>query len=309
MPNIKDLITNFAAKANVDLTSEEFKDAMANFPELERLSVPDNLYTAIDHGLLSIDMAKNNHPDIHAHYQARIYDGLDKKLKSVIEEEKLPDDVVAELYKIPNTYERTRLLVRKVKELESKKANANKGDAAKYAQEIADLNEALRNEKESVGRVREEYENKLREKDMGFALGSLLSEYKTIHDDLPANTKDRIIKTIINDQLQQQNAKLALDENNNLALIRADGNTFFGPDNRPWTPKSFIDKTLSEMKQLKVTEQAPPPAANQYRPSPGSNGQNQAANNFVPGNKAAGSSVVTSRNAQALADLAAAGVR
>lgn len=294
---IAEVISNLAGKGKVDLTDAKWANALSA-PDLTNLTIPDELYEAIDNSLLSMEAAKGNHPDIKAYYMSQAYDGLDKQLNALLDEEKVPDDIKREILAERSTPKRALLITRKIKELESKKANAGKGQTEQLAAEIRDLQEALRVTKEGEGKIREEYEGKLKAKDMGFAMQRLMSSYNnTIHENLPPAVKNQIIEAQLNAALKENNASWGLDEAGNITLLRADGNPVYSPNNTPMTPKAFVDKVLSDNKQLKINDPAPP--------APGANQQRYNTPGLPPVNQVPGRAVNSTqlRNQQALADL------
>lgn len=63
MQKIGELINNLAVKAGVAADDPKLKSLLAA-PELLNIEVDDSIVTALDNGLLSIEAAKNDHPEI-----------------------------------------------------------------------------------------------------------------------------------------------------------------------------------------------------------------------------------------------------
>ena len=122
-----EFLTILLTKAGVKLDDDAIKAALA-VPELASVQIPDALITPIDNGLLSLQAAKNNHPEIGAYYKAQTLDGLDKELNRFAEDYKLPDDVKAELAAEKSSIKRAGLLAAKIKTLEEQKASSGKGE-------------------------------------------------------------------------------------------------------------------------------------------------------------------------------------
>ena len=249
-----DFLKELAIKAGVKIEDENIKPLLAA-PELANINIPDELITGIDNGLLSLDAAKNNHSAIKGHYFSQAYDGLDKELTRFIEDNKLPDDIKNEILAEKSSTKRAVLLAAKIKDLEEKKASSGKGEKDSLQQQINELNNQLRAEKDKEAGIRAEYEKKLKDKDMSYALRNILGGYKTIYDELDGEVKDITLKAIINKSLNADAAEFTVDESGQLALRKKDGSNFFGEDNRLLTPKSYLDKIMSRDKILKVTDQ------------------------------------------------------
>lgn len=294
---VREVIAALGAKAKIDMTSEDFVNAMSA-PDLDRLTIPDTIFDSIDNGLIDMVSAKN-HPDIKNHFFSQAYDGLDMEVNRTIDELKLPEDVRNELKSEKSSTKRAALLARKAIAVEAKKHASGSVDKERYAKEIADLNESVRLLKEAETATEANWQKKLRDKDMGYAMKSLMGAYNnTIHEHLPAEVKAQIIEAQLNVALKQNNATWGLDDNGNVTLLRADGQPVYGPNNTPMSPKTFIDKTLADNKQLKINDQ-PAPAAGATQQRYQQTGQQQV----IPGR--AVNSAVTNRNNQRIADLEA----
>jgi hypothetical protein len=264
----KDFITLLLQKAGVKMDDDAIAQALA-LPELATVQIPDALVTPIDNGLLSLQAAKNNHPEVQSHYKAQIYDGVDKTLIRVMDEYKLSDEIKNEILSEKSSTKRIELLTSKLKEEAEKKSNAGKGEKDQLAQEIARLNGELKEVKEKEKAIYEKHRQEIAEIRMNYALGGLLSGYKTKFDDLPQSVKETTLKQIINNSLSADAAEFTVDDNGNLILRKRDGNNFFGEDHTVLTPKSYLDKILARDKILIVNDpqQGVPPKNNgQQRP-------------------------------------------
>jgi hypothetical protein len=249
-----DFLKELAIKAGVKIDDETIKPLLAA-PELANITIPDELITGIDNGLLSLDAAMNNHPTIKGRYFSQAYDGLDKEIARFIDDHKIPDDIKAEILAEKSSTKKAVLLAAKIRELEEKKANSGKGEKDSLQQQINELNNQLRTEKDKEAGIRADYEKKLKDKDMSYALRNILGGYKTIYDELDGEVKDITLKAIINKSLNADAAEFTVDESGQLALRKKDGSNFFGEDNRLLTPKSYLDKIMSRDKILKVSDQ------------------------------------------------------
>lgn len=250
----KEFLSNLLQKAGVKLDDDAIKAAL-DVPELSTIQIADALITPIDNGLLSLQAAKNNHPEIGGHYKSQAYDGLDKELNRFIEDYKLPDDVKSELQAEKSSTKRAVLLAAKIKLLEEQKASSGKGEKDTLQQEINRLNNELRAEKDKEAGIRAEHKRELTEVRMNHSLGSLLGGYKTKFDELPSNVKESTLKAIINGSLAADSAELSVDDAGQLILRKKDGTNFFGEDNRLLEPKTYLDKIFARDKILIVNDQ------------------------------------------------------
>lgn len=252
MAKVSEFIKSLIVKAGGNAEDDKIKTALAAIDA--NVELGDEVTSMIDRGLISIDNAKNNHPDIKKHYTALALNGLDTELKRLMEEEKFGDDIIAELESEKSSTKRAALIAKKIKELESAKAGQGKEATKQLNEQIADLNRQLRAEKDSINGIKTEYEGKLRAKDMHYAKRDLMIGYKTIHDGLDPETRNIIINAIIDKNMKSKGLQWELDSNGNFVIQTKEGNNAFTEDNRQLTPKIFLDKVMADEKLLVVSE-------------------------------------------------------
>lgn len=259
---IASFINDLAIKAGMKADDQLLKDLLSD-ADLARITMPDEMANAIDHNVVSLTQAKNNHPDIKKHYVGPVYNGIDERLNKIMEELQIGDDVKAVILNERSTPERIAMLTRKVKELESaKKQTDDKGEKAAFQKEINELRAQLKIEGDKVENVRREYEDKIANIHKTSKLSELLAGYKTVYDDLPIDARNTSLMSLIDKMLQEKNAEFKLGENGQLQLLRKDGSNVFGDDHQQWSPQVLIDKTLSQYKLLKVNDQKPSNSGN-----------------------------------------------
>jgi hypothetical protein len=254
MPKASEFLNSLLNKAGLKPEDEVVKMLTA-IAELNDIQIPDLVAHAIQNNLLSINDAKNNHPEIKNHNTSQAYDGLDKEINRFIEDYKLPDEVKTELLAEKSSVNRSTMLAANFKSLEEAKATCGRGEKDTLQQEINRLNNELRTEKDKEAAIRAEHKKEITQVQMNYHLGTLLGAYKTKFDELPANVKERTLREIINSSLATDSAELTVDEAGQLSLRKKDGANFFGEDNRPLDPKSYMDKIFARDKILVVNDQ------------------------------------------------------
>lgn len=301
---VREVLIALAKKAKVDIENEVFKDAMST-PDFDRVLVPDEVFTGIDNGLLDMEAAKNNYPDIKRHYYAQAYDMIDKTVIAEAQEAKLDEAIINELKNIQSTPEKVKFINRKMREHEAKKQSSGKIDKEAWLQEKAEMQELLRQAKEEVPKIKADFEAQLRAEKMTYAKRQALSRIKTIDEDLDPDVRQAMHEAIINSGLKKMNAKFDVDANGDLILLSHEDGIVYDEGHRPVNANSFMEKVFADSKRLKITEPTAQSAATKYTPTPTGQAPAQQTNGYVPGQKAA-NSVVLSKNAQALADYNAA---
>lgn len=276
MPVLGEFINSLAQKAGIQADNDDLK-ALLSSPELATINVADTLVTAVDNGLLSIDAAKNNHPDIKKKYFADAFDGMDRNLIDLISKDTFDEADLAEIKNEKLTVKKLEMIVNKLK---AQKAAANPADKAAINAQLQAAHEAARLAKEEVENTRKEYEGKIKNIYTTSAIRRAMGAYKTTFDDLPAEVRTSAIESIINKALQDKGAEFVADENGTLTLRSKDGSNVFGSNHVQLTPQSFLDQTLAPI--LKVVKQNTQPTTPGQAPTtPPANTGDTAVSNFI----------------------------
>ena len=260
MPTIGEVINNLAQKAGILADNADLKSLLSS-PELATINVSDALVTTLDNGLLSIEAAKNNHPDVKKKYFADAYDGIDKQLMSLVATDTFDQADIEEIKNEKSTSKKQELIITKLK---AAKATAKGADKDEINRQLTAAHEAARVAKEEVNNVRGEYEGKIKDIQLKAAIKAVFGNYKTIYDELPASVRMATMEAIISQGLQDKNAELKPDEHGNLQLVSKDGSNVFGDNHVQLTPQSFFDRTFAPILKVSGTQ---PPAAAQNRPT------------------------------------------
>lgn len=251
---VAEFLKTLLVKAGANLESDTVKAMVTAISGLDQnIEIPDELAATIDNGLLNLQAAKNNYPEIKNHYFAQAYAGLDNELNSFLESEALEDPIKQEILAEKSSTKRAVLIAKKIKELEGKKkSSGDSTEKAQYTQQITDLNNQLRLVKEERQGLEAKHANELKNMKKDFQLNSTLDGYKTIHDTMDPATKRDFITAVLNRHLAAKNATFSVNDNGDLILVGKDGANVFGPDNREFTAKSFIDTVFANEKILAV---------------------------------------------------------
>ena len=303
---LSEFINNQSTKAGVDFAADAnkvFFDALAA-ANID-LDMPDDLAKTIDNKFITVEAAKNNHPDIKNHYQSQALDTIDKTITATLKELGVSqDEIDALLQQEQSTFKRTPLALRKIKDLESKKANASKPDQAAIQKQIDDLHAQLRTKEDEVKTMKSSYENQQKQARMDRILDRMFSGAKTIFDTLDPEVKNDSLRVAFNKALQLGDGKIELGENGDLVLLRKDGTNFFGDGNRQLNPQQFLDGVLSRNKLLVASNPTtpgqgsatPPATAKPAAPASGNGGRNSGPSATV-------SNIFKEQTDQALRDL------
>lgn len=250
-----DFVKEQAKKAGVNVDDDAFK-AFLSTEALSTVEIPEELSKPIENSLISLTDAKNNHPDIKNYYTRQALDTADKRVEAIMEQLGFSEDDRNAVLVDRNSYNRLDLLAKAIQKAEQKKANADKPDKAAAQKQIDDLHAEVRTWKEASEKIKQEYAGKEKRMKIGYKLDGILSGYKTINDGLDAEVRSSIHQTLLDKRLQDNNAKLDLDDNGNLVLLKNDGTNFYGDSNTQINAKQFVEQTLSANKLLVVHSSA-----------------------------------------------------
>lgn len=254
-----------ATKAGMNPDDDVLKNFLMH-GELVKIEIPEEITKGIDSKLISIADAKNNHPEIKPHYTQQSLMTIDKTIEKLLEELGLDDNLRAEVLSETSTYKRVPKLVEKVRELEISKAAASKGDKAQIQAQIDELHAKIRTEKDRADKAEQSFKDELRNYKINNKRQSLFGAYKTIYDDLDPEVKATTINALLLKRLQEDNADITFDENENLVLLKKDGTNFYDTDNnKQVNPQQYIEQLLSKSKILKT---APTPTVQGNPPAP-----------------------------------------
>jgi hypothetical protein len=248
---IGELINNLALKAGVPADNAELK-ALLSSEQLATIEVPDELVSSFDKGLLNIDAAKNNHPDIKKKYFADAYDGIDKQLIQLIEADTFDEADVAEIKAEKSTSKKQEMIISK---LRTAAKNAKPADKEAINQQLAAANKAALDAKNELAAEKTNSATQISNLKLQYAKKAVLASYKTIYDELDGGIKLATMEAIIDKALQDKNAVLEADEHGNIKLVGKDGTNVFGSNNVQLTAQSFLDQSLAPI--LKVSGTPP----------------------------------------------------
>lgn len=245
-----------AQKAGIDINLPENK---AYFDALPDVDVPETVVTGIDNSLISIQDAKNNHPDIKAHYFVQALNSVDSTLEDVMKGGDFADSDRAAVKNERSTYKRLELVLNKINQAaDNKIKNANPGSKA-HQQEIDALQTQLRDKTAAMEAAAAQHAADLlsyriqTQKGILFAKGAM----PTIYDALPEDIRQSSLNHAADIELAKKGLKLGFDENGQAILQKADGSNYYGADNRIVSPQKFFESAFSESKII-----VPNPGAN-----------------------------------------------
>ncbi len=245
---IGELLNNIAIKSGILADDVKLKSLLSS-PELANITIDDALASTIDNGLLNIEAAKNNHPDIKKKYFADAYDGMDKQLMSYLSTDTFDQSDIDEIKAERSTSKKQEMIISKLK---AAKLSAKGADKDAINLQIAQAHEAARLAKLEVESVKNDYEGKIKDINKKAAIKAVFNNYKTIYDELPNGVRVATMEALINQGLQDKNAELITDEHGNLQIVSKDGNAnVFGANHVQLTPSSFLDQTFAPI--LKVS--------------------------------------------------------
>lgn len=252
---IGDFLNNLAKAAGIDATNPALVGILSN-AEVAQAKLEDGFAKQLTSGFLTLEAAKNN-PELKSYFTALALNPLDTQFNELVKELELPDDVRGELEGEKSSYKRITNLVRKVKDLESKKAQANSGDKSKYTEQINTLNA-------EISKIKNDYlaeKSQLIEQHKADRINWELNAMYNSFDYATPMSKEaniQMAKILISEELKRNGLKIE-NIDDNLRLATNEGTDFY-KDNQKVGIKDFIEKTLATNKVLTIDPKTPPPA-------------------------------------------------
>ena len=270
-----DLFNNLAKKAGVSSSDQNLINVLSN-AELSKINVHSDLSNALDNNLLSIEVAKDNHPEIAAIYKAQALNALDKRLAAIAEEAGIEEDDLFKTQK--NSYKKLDYVIEKLRE-QQKPAKPNTKETEGLQKQVDELLGQLKALKEGHAKELDAINAQRINDRKDFVLKNKLSGYKTILDQLDPDVRYTSLMTAINKQLQEHDAELVFDDSGNLIPQKKDGSKLLGANHTAIDLQSLLEITLAQNKMNVVTPPQPSPAPGAGRTTPP--GQATSAGNNI----------------------------
>lgn len=250
---LKSLLQKLADKAGVDPANKEFLDLLSKIDT----TADDSVYDSLDKFLtesMSLDIAKK-HPEVKAHYQATVFNGIDDRIKSLSTEYGLDVADIEAIKAEPNSYEKVKLLTKFAK-AKVEKEFAGKGGEGKEAltKEIQKLNADILAVKDAsaneIKAAKEQSEREIQD----YAFESYLGSKKYANEEIPAEVNIMTAKNLTQSELQKLGAKL-IRRDGKLTLVNAANPELpFIKDNKEVSFSDLTDSILANNKLLKVSD-------------------------------------------------------
>jgi hypothetical protein len=238
-------------KAGVDTDNPALVELIK---KVAALDISDELVTKFNTSYLTVEAAKSN-SEIKKHFYAPALNGVDSEILNTIQELEIDEDIKAEILAEKNTYKRVNLLAKKVKELESKKSGATKGEKADLSKQIEALNGQIKEEKLNTAKLLGEKDKEYSDKLKNVYLTQKFSDPKLKYASELATQENFLLpKTILQKELAAKKLRVVI-ENEDLKLETEDGTPYF-ENNDKIEFTGFRDRVLAQHKLLEVTNQS-----------------------------------------------------
>jgi hypothetical protein len=250
--NLGQLLQHLATKAGIDSKDQNLINLLSS-SELTKITLHSDLVKGFDENLLSVEAATDNHPVIGPKYKALALNPFDQKMQAIMDELGLSDEDKAELKGVRSSYERFEKLGAKLKELTTKKDNADTAkDKNALQKQIDELLGKLQAEKKAFEeQLQVEKAGRITDK-INFEKRSLYGAVKTIYDSLDPSIRATSLDAVISKALQDKDAEFAYDDQGNFLIRKKDGTNLVGANHTKYTPQAFIDEVLAQNRILAV---------------------------------------------------------
>lgn len=253
----KSILIKFADKAGLPQDNPALLELLGKID----LSMEDTAYDSFDkflNGAMTLDIAKK-HPEVKAHFDATIFNGMDNKVKALATEYGLDATEMATIDNEKNSYEKFKLLQQVVK-AKLEKEHAGKGGEGKEAltKEIQKLNADILAVKDASAKEIKAAKELSESEIQNYAFESYLGSKKYANEEIPAEVNIMTAKNLTTSELQKLGAKLIRKEGKLTLVNAANPELPFIKDNKEVSFNDLTDSILANNKLLKVSDANPP---------------------------------------------------
>lgn len=234
-----------AKKAGLPSDNKALKDFLST-AELATINIPDELTDKMDEGLHNIDSAAAN-PKVRTKVTGETFSALNARIDKIVNDYNLDDAFKVQLLAEGNSYNRIELVTAKIKELESQKAGASKGEKSELQKEINDLKAAQsKMQKDSSDQLADEKAKSQAEIEE-MRLETILSRYNYALGNIDPELKIITASAAVKKALAEGGAKFITDPINpkSLKLVANDGTDYYDKGNNKKDIKSFIEGAIA----------------------------------------------------------------
>lgn len=254
---IAELLHQLAERVDFNASDDVLKAIVTN-PTLSQIQVPSELATDLNRKLMTESEAKIN-GNIKKHFTATALNGVDAKVKEILDEFGFDDDSKNGIFAEQNSYNRIKLLAQSISDLKDKSITATGGEKKALIDKINELTTLVNSEKAArandVAAVNAQWASKLTDKE----INAMFSNYDYAMD-LDKEIQIQTARNVWERELKNKGGKYIYGDDG-LKLVNAETPDLpFTIDNKQVDVKQFTEGVLAQNKLLKVTK-APVQAA------------------------------------------------
>jgi hypothetical protein len=248
---IAELLHQLAERVDFNASDDVLKAIVTN-PTLSQIQVPSELATDLNRKLMTESEAKIN-GNIKKHFTATALNGVDAKVKEILDEFGFDDDSKNGIFAEQNSYNRIKLLAQSISDLKDKSITATGGEKKALIDKINELTTLVNSEKSArandIASVNAQWASKLTDKEINAMFGNY--DYAM---DLDKEIQIQTARNVWERELKNKGGKYVYGEDG-LKLVNAETPDLpFTIDNKQVDVKQFTEGVLAQNKLLKVTK-------------------------------------------------------
>lgn len=246
---IGELFVELLIKVGLDPLDKQYADAISIQTEM-----PETVVESFK-GLMTLEGAKNN-ISVKNHYTHAAYNPLDNELHSRMDMFGFSDEQKAIVMAEKSTGKKQQLFLNLV-DGEFKKAKSSKDpeDLAKFKKEREETMALLAKKDDDIKALASSKDNELNDYILGAIQDAEFGKHNwsSLYD---VNDRGILAKNALNTYLEQNGAKLVLDENKKAKLVKKDNPEleYFDNSNKKITFTELVPRILAEKKYLGVSQ-------------------------------------------------------
>ena len=250
---IAEFLHQFAERVDFDSSDEALKAVVSN-PALSQIAIPDNLAQAFSRSLMTESEAKIN-GNIKKHFTATALNGVDAKMREVLDEMGFDEDSKTSIFAEQNSYNRIKLLANAISELKDRSITATGGEKKALADKAIELqkllNEANTNAAKQVEAINQKWTSTLTDKEINSMFGNY--DYA---GDVDKDIQVMTARNVWERELKAKGGKYVYTDEG-IKLVNAETPDLpFTIENKAIDIRTFTDNVLASNKLLKIARPA-----------------------------------------------------
>lgn len=255
-----ELLKTVAAHSGVSFEDAGLQQLIGN-KALDALEVDEEVAKRMTAPRMTMETAKAN-PDLKRYFTAAALDGVDSKVKALLDSEELPEEFRVSL-NTGNTYDKVAAITKEILDLKNTRTASNQHTVNK---EIIRLSDELKKSQELMAKQATDFEVTRHADRTNWEMDKVYSTFLNqlaLDEKIPASIRLGAAKQAIATRMTERGISVQLSPEGSLELMTKEGTPYIPETNVRPTIDDFVKSTLLENGLLQTRKETQGPAARQ----------------------------------------------